>query len=495
MPHRLKDRLWRLNNLYPVITEKGEKVVFKLKPVQESLMNNLHWLNIYLKSRQHGITTFFCIFALDMALFNSNVRCGIIAHTRGDAESFFKDKVKFAYDNILLPEIKEKITAKQDSAKELLFSNNSAIRVGTSHRSGTFQFLHISEFGKICARDPQKAREIVTGALNTIHEGAICSIESTAEGNSGYFYDYVTKAKNKMIAGKSLTRLDWKFNFYAWFQDERNKIDDKVNLTDELEIYFKKVEQTMEVCLGDGQKAWYALKLDEQGSDMKREHPSTPEEAFAVSIQGAYFKTQIEIAYREKRIIPFHIEPDIAVDTWWDLGMNDTTCVWFTQDIGRELRVIDYYQNSGEGFGHYATILRNKGYQYGKHTGPHDLKVRELSGDGRSRKDTWREKYGIEFEVCKKLSKVEQIEAARSIFAKCYFNETKCSKGIKGLENYKKTWDKKNGCYLKSPLHNWASNPADAFMILGVAHKSKNTGINSEQINRLINRKRSVMRR
>ena len=470
-----------MNNLYYIVNEKGQKVRFRMNRVQLLLFKALWYLNIVLKSRQHGVTTFFCIYFLDVALFNSNVRCGIIAHNREDAQSFFADKVKYAYDN-LPDEIKLARHAKSDSSRELKFSNDSAIRVGVSMRSGTYQYLHISEFGKICKKYPEKAKEIVTGALNTVHVGQFITIESTAEGNEGYFYDYCQDAKKKKMRGVELTPMDFKFFFFAWWQDPRNKLDDVsgVVLPAALKKYFAELRRKFGIELTASQKAWYAKKWTTQGELMKREHPSTADEAFEASVEGAYFATQFARIYKENRILRFPVEDGIKVDTWWDLGMDDTTDIWFTQTVGREIRLIDFYEAAGEGLAHYAQVLDEKGYRYGRHVAPHDIEVREL-GTGVSRKKTAK-KYGISFEVAPKLSKLDQIQAARDILQHCYFHESNCVQksadgkrqvGIPSLENYRKEWDDKLGCFRQQPLHNWASNGADAFLTLGVAHKFK----------------------
>ena len=130
---------------------------------QEDLFREMHFMNVVLKARQLGFTTFIDLFMLDQCLFNSNVRAGIIAHNRDDAKIIFRDKIKYPYDN--LPDVlRARISAESDTAQELLFSNNSSIRVGTSLRSGTLQLLHVSEYGKLCAKYPEKAREVRTGA-------------------------------------------------------------------------------------------------------------------------------------------------------------------------------------------------------------------------------------------------------------------------------------------------------------------------------------------
>lgn len=188
---------------------------------QKLLYKTMWYLNIILKARQLGMTTFIQIFMLDRCLFNDNTNAGVIAHTLSDAESFFQDKIKFAYDN-LPDEIKAKLYAQTDSSKELAFANGSRIRVGTSLRSGTLQYLHISEFGKLCAKHPERAREVVSGALNTVAPGQFVFIESTAEGAYGAFYTMcqaAMKLKDSVARGlELLTKMDYKFFFYPWFE-------------------------------------------------------------------------------------------------------------------------------------------------------------------------------------------------------------------------------------------------------------------------------------
>ena len=165
---RLGSRKWRINNLYWIIDEKGRRVKFKPNFQQQILLDEMHYFNLILKARQLGITTFWAILYLDMALFNSNVKVGIIAQNREAAEEIFLDKTKYPYDNlgtdgegvVIFPELKECIVATQDTARKIMFSNNSSIRVATSFTSSTLSVLHITEHGKICASEPEKAKEV-----------------------------------------------------------------------------------------------------------------------------------------------------------------------------------------------------------------------------------------------------------------------------------------------------------------------------------------------
>lgn len=208
---------WRMNNLYKIKDKYGNVVDFVPNWAQKQLMKP-HYLNLILKARQLGVTTFFAIMFLDTCLFNDNVHAAIIADNKPTAREIFIDKVKFAYDN--LPEwVRELTPAFRDNINELRFSNGSVFRVGTSLRGGTVQLLHITEFAKICADNPLKATEIMSGALNTVQMGQFITIESTARGKDGYFYDMCQTAIAKQKSGEPLGALDWKFWFFPWYGD------------------------------------------------------------------------------------------------------------------------------------------------------------------------------------------------------------------------------------------------------------------------------------
>lgn len=188
---------------------------------------------------------------------------------------------------------------------------------------------------------------------------------------------------------------------------------------------------------------------------------------------GAYFGRQLKLAEDEGRIGRVPYEPQLGVETWWDLGIGDSTAIWFTQSAGREVRVIDYYENSGEGLPHYAKKLQEKPYVYSAHHAPHDIEVREL-GSGKSRKET-AAALGIAFEVVSNLGLEDGIEAARSFLAKCWFDRAKCERGLNALASYHKDFDDKLKTWRAHPAHDWSSHAADAFRYLAVGHKSRPT--------------------
>ena len=138
---------------------------------------------------------------------------------------------------------------------------------------------------------------------------------------------------------------------------------------------------------------------------------------------------------------------------------------------GNEIRIIDYYENQGEGLAHYIKVLREKEYVYGDHYAPHDIQVRDFS-TGRSRLEIARE-LGVRFRVAANLRIDDGIEAVRSILPRCYFDEDKCSHLIEALRQYRKDYDEKLKAYKDRPLHDWTSHPADAMRYLALSVRDR----------------------
>jgi hypothetical protein len=466
---QFSDWRWRLSNLYWIIDKDGKRQLFGMNWAQEALFNEMHYMNVILKARQLGFTTFIQIFMLDAAVFNSDIRAGTIAHTLGDAQTIFRDKVKFPYD--LLPDgIKNHVPIIHDNATELMLGNNSSIRVGTSLRSGTLQYLHVSEYGKLCAKFPEKAREVRTGALNTVQAGQIVFIESTAEGQEGHFFDVCQTAQTKARTGAKLTPLDFKFHFYAWHEHPEYSIDpDGVAISDEFARYFAKLEETEGISLTAGQKAWYAKKAENQLSDMKRECPSTAKEAFEASIEGAYYADQLAAAEFQGRVGLFKAVPGVPVETAWDIGVGDYTSIWLYQRLGARVRFVGYIQNSGEGLPYYVKELKTRQFVYEAHYWPHDGVVREW-GSGKSRIEQAGD-LGLKPNIVPRMDIDDGINAVRACFSQFEFDEEDCSEGLKAIRSYRKDWDEERGVWKDKPRHDWASNGADALRTFAGQYK------------------------
>ncbi len=462
---RLADDKTRLNSLYKITDKSGQVIPFRMNVEQELLFDEMHYLNLILKSRQVGGTTLISLFALDRG------------HKLEDGKKIFQTKILDPWRS--MPQ-KVRRAATTESKQELVLDNGSAFRVTTSARSGTTQILHISEFGYTCARNPEKAKEIVTGSLNAVDRGQIVFIESTAMGRVGYFYQYCQEALRLSRMMKQLTSMEWKLFFFPWWQHpEYCMTEDETRLiviTRENAEYFEELAAKHGVQLNDRQKAWYVTKLQKQAvqEDMAREYPSYPEEAFKVSTEGSYYGPQMARMYADKRICSVPHDPSALVHTAWDLGRGDENPIVFFQTKGPWINIIDYYENQGEGLPHYTRILREKaaqeGYQYGQHFAPHDIEHHEYS-TGNVRRDTAKT-LGVKFTTIPRIKlDIEGVEAVRRTLPMVRIDEVKCNRLILCLENFRKAWDERNQVFTEHYVHDEYSHGAKAMESLAFGLK------------------------
>lgn len=191
---------------------------------------------------------------------------------------------------------------------------------------------------------------------------------------------------------------------------------------------------------------------------------------FLVFSEGAYYSTEMRRCREEDRIAEVRYNRDKPVITAWDLGVGDSTAIWFAQFIGTEVHVIDYYEASGVGLDHYARVLQEKGYIYDQHILPHDVRVREL-GTGKSRLETL-DGLGIRnVEIAPQLMVDDGIQQVRSLLDRCFFDAKKCEKGIDCLINYSRDYDENGKTWRSRPRHDWSSHGADAFRYLAIGYR------------------------
>ncbi len=471
----LADPLWRLDNIYSIVikgdTKDGssDKVIpFRMNPAQHLLLDSLWFRNLVLKARQLGITSLVAILWLDHALFNKNQRCGIIAQDKEAAELIFRDKVKFAYDH-LPDELRAAMPLARDSASELLFAhNNSSVRVATSMRSGTIDRLHVSEYGKICARYPDKAHEVTTGSLPAVPDTGIIIIESTAEGSDGAFFEMTQRAQALHQQKARLTPKDFRFHFYAWWQAAEYRIDPSgVVMTDADHEYFDQVESKTDQPLDLGQRAWYVSTRDGQfgGADesMWREFPSTPEEAFQVSTAGNYYAKDM-VLLRKRGAIREVPVLDLPVNTFWDIGNHDGCAIWFHQSLGGEDRFIGYHEAHGENLKTYAKTLQDTGYLFNKHFLPHDAAHRRLSDTNRSTQDMLEDLGVRNTQIVPLITElITGVNMVRANLKAAYFDTAGTKLGISRIDGYKKRYSRADGRYTDEPdKSNGCTEGADA---------------------------------
>jgi hypothetical protein len=452
---------------------------------QIDLFQEMHYLNIILKARQLGFTTFIDIFILDMCLFNSNISAGIIADTKLNAGKIFESKIKYVYENLPL-ELQAAIPRIVSSKSEVVFGNGSSIFVSTSLRSGTYQILHVSEMGKIAVKFPEKAREIVTGAFNAVAEGQMVFVESTAEGKGGRFHSLVKQAQLNMKLPK-LSPQEFKFHFYPWWKNPLYATQWETHLTWEETKYFMDLKEKG-IDLSDQQKWWYAKKKrvmelendPESSGDMFREFPSTPEEAFQSSVEGAVYKNEIAQIIKEKRVLLCPYDPRYPVTTAWDIGYRDATAVWFVQFDGIRHRFIDYYESTRTSLKDDIKAVLEKPYLYAEHIGPHDLNKHEKFNGVTLYEQAL--DLGFTFKVLEQSGVLAGVNKVRMILPIAVFDEQKTKKGFEYMETYSYEWDDKIGDWKKDALHDKSSHGADAMRYYAVGFDAGSYYANTESV-------------
>jgi len=203
--------------------------------------------------------------------------------------------------------------------------------------------------------------------------------------------------------------------------------------------------------------------------------------SFTMGVEGAYYAKYLDKMRINSQIGPVPYEIGFKVHTAWDLGVRDSTTIIFFQVIGQAVRIIDCYENSKVGLEHYAKIIAQKDYIYGKHIAPHDIKVKEF-GSGMTRIEKAKQ-LGIKFTVAPSLSIEDGIESVRSALSKIWIDSgASCASFIKAIENYRQEYDTKKRTYKNYPLHDWASHWADALRYMCISLPKTRDGLSAEEL-------------
>ena len=214
------------------------------------------------------------------------------------------------------------------------------------------------------------------------------------------------------------------------------------------------------------------VELDDAARDMTPEAFSQEFEcSFDAAILGAYYGKEIAAAERAGRIGSVPVDPALPVHTAWDLGIGDSTAIWFFQVARDGLRVVDYYENHGQGLPHYAAELSARGYSYGIEYLPHDAAAREL-GSGRAIQETLRQLTRRHPRILPAQNVMDGINAARVTLGLAWFDAERCAAGLEALRQYRADYDEKLKTFRDRPKHDWSSHGADAFRYLSMAWRS-----------------------
>jgi hypothetical protein len=312
-PSLIKNKRWRMDNLYYITTKDGTKEVFKMNRAQQHFFTNFlegehpYHRHVILKARQLGFTTFIDLFILDEVLFRTNKEGIIIAHKVQDASEIFDKKIDFALRNMAEDVKGAFFKLNRNSARKVQVTIDygpeagatSSISVSVSGRSGTYHYVHVSEFAKMCVMFPKRAEEVETGTFPTVPFDGFIFVESTAEGMAGRFYEmFQENWVRRDTITPLLSQVQFMPHFYNWQYDdaEMAKIYETIPTSKMEECEIDWASYQAENNLSDLEITYYYMKWlqfgGRSGTDavkkLKQEYPTTPEEAF-LSTGQSYF--------------------------------------------------------------------------------------------------------------------------------------------------------------------------------------------------------------
>lgn len=466
----LRDPHWRLRNLYYVKDKEGNAVQFRPWPEQEKFLDNIWYRNVVPKARQRGFSTVMQILEFDACIFVPNTSAAIIAQDDTTALQIFQNKIKFAWDR--LPQIvRDMAPLKYDTKHEMVWRHGSSILVATSTRGNTLQYLHVSEFGQICAKNPGHANEIIEGSLPSVDQRGTIVIESTVESPFGAFSDMVRRADDTQKLGRPLSPMDYRLHFASWWDADEYETDPAhVIISEKDNAYFYRLEAAIGREINLRKRAWYVATRDNAfgGSDEKmwRQFPSTLEEAFTVSSEGLWLSEQMALMRRQGRICALPVSQSTQTHTFWDL--RDNKVVWLMQVNGPWCDWIDFIEASGETYAYVVRKLAEKqaehGLVWGRHYLPHDGTTKSESAT--ALKSPYDMLWDLGLRNIEIVPRIQQltvgIDQLRQDMANYRIDETRCKEGIRHLDGYSKTWNERMGIWSDTVLQNGHDHATDA---------------------------------
>lgn len=466
----LADPHWRLRNLYWVADKDGRPVLFQPWPEQQKFYDRIWYRNVIAKARQRGFSTAVQIADLDAALFTPNTACAVIAQDEDTALAIFRTKIRFAWDR--LPGLVREMVGQQYLSKhELVLKQGSSMVVAASVRGRTLQRLHVSEYGMICAKYPDRAHEIKTGALPSVDRYGIATIESTVKTPDGHFSDIVREAEKLMIEGRELTPLDYRLHFASWWDADEYELDPAlVTVSDVDNAYFYRLEADIGRPVSPAKRAWYVKTRDALSrEEMFREYPSTLKEAFSVATEGRWLAHEMATVRHTGRIRRLPVLPGVPVDTFWDLGVTtDSNCCWLRQEVGGWDHWIKFIETLYEPYNAIVRLMQEyqgiHGFAWGRHYLPHDGNQTRPGSESLQTPRDMLDGLGLKnIEIVPRIHDLTVgIDQLRGDFATYVFDEEGCLEGIKHLDGFSKQWNPGQGTWSTLIAKNGHQHGADA---------------------------------
>ena len=407
------------------------KIPYKPRDLQAEMHQDLKRWNVLVMHRRFGKTVFAVNHMIKHALTCPlpRPRVALVAPTFTQAKRISWDYVKY-YAGVIPGVTFNETELRAD------FPNGGRIMLLSGENPDALRgiYLDLCVFDEYGMQNPRVWGEVVRPALSDREGSAI--FLGTPNGHN-HFYEIMQQAKNEVKEGS---------DYWYWKIAKASE----TNLVKEEELDAARKQMTEE------------------------QYEQEYECSFTAAIIGAYYGRLMSELEEKDRVTRVPYDPALPVHTAWDLGINDSTAIWFAQIFrGGAVNVIDYYENTGVGLDHYAEVLRQKDYHYGDHLAPHDIEIREL-GSGKSRLET-AFSLGIRFKVVPKMKIADGINAARLLIPKCYFDKDNCATGIEMLKQYRQEWDEKRKIFRDQPRHDFTSHAADAFRYLAIGLENRTT--------------------
>jgi len=404
-------------------------IPYKPRALQAEMHSSLKRWNVLVMHRRFGKTVFAVNHLIKHALTCElpRPRVAFIAPTFTQAKRIAWDYVKYyagVIPGITFNETELRVDFPNGARLMLLSAENPDALRGI--------YLDLAIFDEFGMQNPRVWGEVVRPALSD-REGAAVFLGTPAGHN--HFYDLLETAKVQEEEGSD-----------QWYWKIVKASESKLVKPAELEAA--------------------------QSQMTPEQYEQEYECSFTAAIIGAYYGKLLADADDNGRITRVPYDPAYPVHTAWDLGINDSTAIWFAQIFrGGAVNVIDYYENGGVGLQHYADILNKKEYNYADHLAPHDIEVREL-GSGKSRLET-AFSLGIRFKVVPRMKVADGINAARMLLPKCYFDRDRCQEGLDMLRQYRQEYDERKKTFRDHPRHDFTSHAADAFRYLAIGLENR----------------------
>jgi hypothetical protein len=468
----LEDKRWRLSNLYSIKDESTGRIIpFKPRPEQQEvnrlLIEEPQVPIFIIKSRRLGMSTNLGLFMADNAVFNAGFKGSLIDQNQADAHRKMADIMRFGVMSLAEPilntlEFPKKndgeMTLKVVGAEE---TSISTIYAGMGARGGTASMLWVSEWGPIAATDPTRSREIRTGALPSARQG-IRVVETTwYGGKGGDLWDLI-----KPILEKD-PNAEGRVLFFPWHGDPAC-VRTQGMVTEETEQYFKELTARLGRTFSQEQKKWYASRKVEQGIFVKREYPSTLDEAMAAPVEGSIYGDIITRLREQGRISPSPVDHSALVHTFWDLGSPENTVTWYVQFVSNDIRVIDVDLGFTGNLIERVSHIMGKGYPLGCHYLPHDAAATKTSGKTLHGELT--DAGLVNIKIIPRTHDVWiGINRLQQILPRFHFRLPATERGVEALENYHTKRAIMGEIIHNDPVHDWSSHPADAARMIAEA--------------------------